>query len=97
MGFVLKWWNTIDMNRYLTYFNYAFASLKIEGGECQLDFLSCWNDNRDFANPALASVVAGEVGWLNNTSALWRHVGAHIPEGLASANEINTRVDSRDM
>jgi hypothetical protein len=97
MGFVLKWWNTIDMNRYLTYFNGTFASLQIEGGECQLDSLSCWHDNDDFTNPALAPVVAREVGRLDNTSARWRHVGAHIPAGLASANEIDTRVDSRDM
>jgi hypothetical protein len=59
----------IDMNRYLTYFNGTFASLQIEGGESQLDFLSCWHDNGDSAIHVVTPVVGGEVGRLDNTGA----------------------------
>jgi hypothetical protein len=51
----------------MTYIHGTFAILQIEGGECQLDFLSFWNDYRDYASPGIFAVVAGEVGRLDNT------------------------------
>ncbi len=77
--------------------NIGFVKLQIEGCEFQPDSLSCWHDNGDNAVPVLFAVVAGEIGRLNNTTARWRHIGAHIPARFASsAYEIRRRVDSRD-
>jgi hypothetical protein len=91
MGFCIK------MNRCMTYFNETFATLQIEGGESQLDFLSCWHDNGNSAIHEITPVVGGEVARLDNTIARWRHIGAHIATGFAPANDIDRRVNSRDI
>jgi hypothetical protein len=87
MDFALKR-NAIDWNQCNTYINRTVVIVQIEGGEFQLDLLSCWHDNGDSAIPVLIPVVGREVGRLDNTGADGRPVATHIATGFASAQKI---------
>jgi hypothetical protein len=69
-------------------------SLQIEGGEFQLDPLSCWHDNGDIAFPVIIPVVGWEVKRLDITPVPFDVKLAHIvPQafGVHKKNSQQTR------
>jgi hypothetical protein len=91
---IIQHWN---VSISLPYRNKVFASLQIECSEFQLDHPTCWRGYGDCAIPGLVPVVAREVGRLDNTSARWRQIGAHISAVTSFSPSYNRQEKCREQ